>query len=107
MKIFPEKEEGNKEISEILGISNNSGEDFGYWGYEINDNLTNDCFDHMKKKFSGKLAKLKKMMRIRNIELWLLVEYSSQCNLEFDISEIEFLSEQRISLCISCWQVQV
>ena len=38
-----------------------------------------------------------------NISIWLLYEYDSQCNMEFDPIRLKRLGDNGITLCISCW----
>ena len=79
----------------------------GYWEYEIdeNDRSFNNAINTITDKIEKNSKHLAKYgISSDNMAIWIFYEYEEQCNLEFAPFELKRLSENNLSLCISCWE---
>ena len=93
-------------IDEILGVSRNM---FNInWGLEIiihKDDIAFDFIEYFIGILKDKYQKLELIGIAReNISLWLLYEYEGQCNMEFSPEQLLKIGQEKVSLCISCWE---
>ncbi len=94
------------EISDILGIAPNCPS--VDWGFEIlqeDNDIPVNYIDVFLSILEGKYKELEKNNIFRkDISIWVLYEYSEQCNIEFTPNELYKIGEAEITFCISCWQ---
>ncbi|MBH2005013.1 MAG: hypothetical protein I8H66_10020 [Sphingobacteriia bacterium] len=79
----------------------------GFWEYKISDedSFFQNAVEHILTKLEHNLNALKTLgVRKRDLSLWYLYEYDSQCNFEFSSKELKRISLSGLPLCISCWQ---
>jgi len=77
------------------------------WRYEVNDMNGSIFFfrDHLTNFVEKIYPRVNdELMANYQIQLWILYGYKEQCNLEFDAKDLELLTANNISLCISCWE---
>jgi hypothetical protein len=93
-------------VSDILGVKPNSSK--GGWIYEVIVG-DNDAPFNFTEEFTsvlhGKMDLLRKLnITEDNIAIWIIYEYNGQCNFEFSPKELEKLTFNKITLCISCYE---
>lgn len=76
------------------------------WIFEIEvDQIPIDGITYLVGLLSDKFERLNQLGITReNISIWILYAYENQCNLEFTPTQLGLLSNERIHLCISCWE---
>lgn len=78
------------------------------WKYVIKENESEIPYENINKFLDILENKYEQLNAIgierKDILVWLLYGYDSQCNMEFDPAELKRLGENGIKLCISCWQ---
>ena len=78
------------------------------WCLEIEEHENKAYFDFINRFLDileGKYEQLKSIGILRkDISVWFLYEYESQCNIEFDPNCLKRLGTEGINLCLSCWQ---
>jgi len=77
------------------------------WAYEVVCEDEDPYFDFINEFLNILEGNFERLIEIgvekNNISIWLLYEYDSQCNMEFDPKRLMRLGENGITLCISCW----
>jgi hypothetical protein len=98
---FPE------DITHALGVSPSTSHK-NLWIYEVNQKESDPPFDFVDKSLeilSPNYSKLEKLgISRKEISIWHLYEYNSQCNMEFSPEDMRRLGENGLTLCISCWE---
>ena len=78
------------------------------WCLETEEHESEEYFDFINQFLDileGKYEQLASIGILRkDISLWFLYEYESQCNMEFDPNRLKRLGTEGITLCIPCWQ---
>ncbi|MCB4234731.1 hypothetical protein LDL59_05385 [Kaistella anthropi] len=99
-------ENKHEEITEILHISP-SNTDF-YWELSIGENnsLYTSAIDYFMNLIEINMQKLEAIgIKQENITIWFYKPYEGECSMEFSPKEMERLSFNNITLCISCWEI--
>lgn len=92
-------------INNILNIKSNYSQ--CGWGLEITEEVAPDFsfISYFLSILENKYEKLEQVGIYReDISIWLLYEYSNQCNMEFSPNDLYKLGKEGITLCISCWE---
>lgn len=95
-----------EQIDQILGVAQNMP--YLNWGFEILVDRTDEAFDFIDyfigilKNNYGKLEQIG--VKREDISIWMLYEYDQQCNMEFSPDKLSKIGEEKITLCISCWE---
>ena len=96
-------------VEEVMGAASSAPRDQP-WTAIIDSNQTHkgkSPIEHLLMMIEGKTTDLSALIDDINeaISLWVLYEYEEQCNLEFTVHELTTLAINKVSLCISCWQI--
>lgn len=97
--------ENYSKITDILNVK--PSENNSYWEFSIdeNDHLYTSAINYFMDLIEDNKNKLNSIgITSESISVWFYKPYSGQCNLEFTPKEMERLSFNSISLCISCWE---
>jgi len=78
------------------------------WIYEvvlIDDGDYYSVINMFLDKLNKHIKELKSLgISSENISIWLIYEYSEQCDLEFEPTLLKRLGQSEIHLCISCYE---
>lgn len=101
------KEENYKKASEILKrdlLDWSRG-----WIHEVDNSQQDEYYDFINiflDILEGHYEELESIGIARdNISIWMIYEYNQQCNMEFLPKDMKRLGDNKITLCISCYQV--
>ena len=94
-------------IDTILGVSSTKQFD-NQWVYEVvekQDDAPTNFIEAFIEILKGNFEQLEGIGISRErISIWMLYEYDSQCNFELLPKDLFLLGENKISLCVSCWE---
>jgi hypothetical protein len=94
-----------KEIDSILGVKSNYPQ--AGWGLKLIEEDDDESIFFIKYFLSildGKYEKLEKIgVKRKDITIWMLYAYDSQCNMEFSPEDMYNIGKENITLCVSCW----
>lgn len=96
-----------KTLNEIFKVSHEQNLN-AFWEYEVSQNnpLFTSAIEHIVNLIKMNVNDLEKIsVRKKDMSLWYLYEYETQCNIEFSPEEIKDISSSGLALCISCWQM--
>jgi len=93
------------EISRILKVEPSKSKFFWELSIDENNDLYVKAIDYFISIIENKFQELKELdINNDNISVWFYKSYTGQCNIEFSPSEMKKLSQNDITLCISCWE---
>lgn len=93
------------EITNLLGIEPSQSKYSWEFSIKEDDNLYNHAIEHLVSIIKGKKTQLERIgINSSDISVWFYKPYSGQCNMEFTPVEMKELSNNNITLCISCWE---
>jgi uncharacterized protein YegJ (DUF2314 family) len=100
------EEDKTKQVDQILGVSQNMPN--LNWGLEIQtkkDDIAFDFINYFIGILKNNYEKLEDIgVKREDISIWMLYEYDQQCNMEFLPEQLFKIGEEKIALCISCWE---
>lgn len=78
------------------------------WEFSINEQniLYTNAIDYLMNIIESKRDELIEMgVKSNDITIWFYKPYIGECNIEFSPEEMKRLSNNKVSLCISCWEI--
>jgi hypothetical protein len=79
------------------------------WTYEVIQKESEPYFDFINIFMDVVESKFEQLsglgIKRENISVWLIYNYDGQCNMEFDPKRLKRLSDNAITLCISCYDI--
>ena len=98
----------NKElINNIIGVKSDSRSKS--WTYRVIKEELDNYFDFINNfldLLEGKYQALADIgIQKNNITIWMIEEFSGDCNMEFDPVRMKRLGDNGINLCITCYEV--
>lgn len=90
-------------ISKILNLSKSN--DNPFWEHSINEEQMDDPLKFFAKKIKHNSDSLINYIENDLISIWIYKSYKGEGNMEFNPKIMELLSKNKITLCISFWEV--
>lgn len=95
------------EINSILGVKSNMPQ--VEWGLEVIQKDEDEYIpfiNYFLSLLNNKYDDLEKIgIKRTDITIWMLYAYDSQCNMEFSPENMYNLGKEKITLCVSCWDI--
>ncbi|MFV0530508.1 MAG: hypothetical protein ACK5MD_03630 [Flavobacteriales bacterium] len=105
LKINTEPEHYSK-ISNILGVSPTNRKAFWEFSIDEDNDLYTNSINWFMDLIELNFKNLKNLgIKKEQISLWFYKPYQGECSMEFSPEEMKRLSDNNITLCISCWEL--
>lgn len=95
----------SEKITDVLKVIPSSVDFFWEFSIDENNKLYTKAIVFFADLIESNMQKLKDIgVNEEDISVWFYKPYEGECNMEFSPKEMERLSFNNITLCISCWE---